>query len=236
MTSIYGMTEAGLKKTGRDARVLPKTVIYDPELTLSLPTAISITSGINAVAHAVEALYACDRNPITEMMAEEGIRTIAKALPVIKQSPRDVDARHNALYGAWLCGTVLGNTGMALHHKLCHTLGGAFNLPHAELHTVILAQVVSFNAADVPDAMRRIKRALEGYETSSAAAALFDLAKENGASVALKDIGSITEADLARAADLAVQTPYWNPRPVGPTQRNDIYQLFLRAYYGERPH
>jgi alcohol dehydrogenase class IV len=235
MTSIYGITEGGLKKTGKDSRVLPKTVIYDPDLTLGLPVGLSVTSAMNAIAHAVEALYARDANPIIQMMAEEGIRALAQALPVIRRAPRDAEGRSDALYGAWLCGTVLGNAGMALHHKLCHTLGGTFNLPHAEVHTVILPHATGFNAGAVPAEMKRVECALGIHGSKSAAAVLFDLARENGAPVALKDIGGIAEADLARAADLAVQAPYWNPRPIGVDQREDIHRLLLNAYHGIRP-
>lgn len=234
MTPIYGITEAGLKKTGKDPRVLPRTVIYDPELTLSLPVAMSVTSGMNAIAHAAEGLYAQDRNPVMELMAEEGIRAIAQALPIIRARKDDVTARSDALYGAWLCGAVLGNVGMALHHKLCHTLGGSFNLPHAEVHTVILPQAMAFNAVAAPDAMARITRALGITGRATAAAGLFDLALNNGAQVALKDIGMRAE-DLDRAADISVSNPYWNPRPFGPAQRDDIRQLLQRAYEGVRP-
>ncbi len=231
MTPIYGVTEAGLKKTGKDPRVLPKTVIYDPELTLSLPAGISVTSGLNAIAHAAEGLYAQDRNPITDLMAEEGIAAIARAIPGIRVNSADIGARSDALYGAWLCGTVLGNVGMALHHKLCHTLGGSFNLPHAEVHAVILPHAMAFNALAAPDAMHRIARALG---CNSAAAGLFDLALNNGAPVALRDIGMKTE-DIDRAADIAVSNPYWNPRPFGVVQRGDIRDLLQRAFEGVRP-
>jgi maleylacetate reductase len=234
MTPIYGITDAGLKKTGKDPRVLPRTVIYDPELTLTLPLAMSVTSGMNAIAHAAEGLYAQDSNPVMDLMAEEGIRAIAQALPAIRQKTDDVAARGDALYGAWLCGAVLGNVGMALHHKLCHTLGGSFNLSHAEVHTVVLPQAMAFNAAAAPDAMRRIERALGTMGRASAAAGLFDLARDNGAPVALKDIG-MKEADLDRAADIAVSNPYWNPRPFGAAQRGDIRELLQRAYEGARP-
>ncbi|OZI59460.1 maleylacetate reductase [Bordetella genomosp. 11] len=235
MTPIYGMTEGGVKKTGKDPRVLPRTVIYDPDLTLRLPVALSITSGMNAIAHAAEGLYAKDGNPIMAMMAEEGIRALAGAMPVLRRQPTDADARADALYGAWLCGTVLGNVGMALHHKLCHTLGGTFNLPHAEVHTVILPQAIAFNAPFARPAMARIERALGTQGASSAAAALFDLARDNGAPVALKVLGGIAEADLAHAADLAVQAPYWNPRQIDAGQRDAIHQLLLAAYHGIRP-
>lgn len=234
MTPIYGITEAGLKKTGKDPRVLPRTVIYDPELTLSLPVHLSVTSGMNAIAHAAEGLYAQDSNPVMDLMAEEGIRAIAQALPGIRRDAHDVTARGDALYGAWLCGAVLGNVGMALHHKLCHTLGGSFNLPHAEVHTVVLPQAMAFNAPAVPQAMKRIERALGRGAGGSAAAGLFDLARENGAPVALKDIG-MKASDLDKAADIAVSNPYWNPRPFGVGERGEIRDLLQRAYEGVRP-
>jgi maleylacetate reductase len=231
MTPIYGLTEAGLKKTGKDFRVLPRTVIYDPELSRSLPVGLSVTSGINAIAHAAEGLYAQDSNPVMDLMAEEGIAAIARALPAIRRSPEDIEARSDALYGAWLCGSVLGNVGMALHHKLCHTLGGSFNLPHAEVHTVVLPHAIAFNAEAAPGAMQRIARALG---TSGAAQGLQALARDNGAPTALKDIG-MQEADLDRAADLAVSNPYWNPRPFGPAERGAIRALLQRAYEGAPP-
>ena len=236
MTPIYGITEAGLKKTGRDTRVLPRTVIYDPDLTLGLPVAMSVTSGMNAIAHAAEGLYAQDRNPIMDLMAEDGIRALAAALPAICRNPADAEGRSDALYGAWLCGLVLGNVGMALHHKLCHTLGGSFNLPHAEVHTVVLPHALAFNAAAAPAAMARIERALglSGEGHASAAAGLFDLARDHGAPVALKDIGMRAE-DLDRAADIAVSQPYWNPRPFGKEQRDAIRSLLDDAYHGVRP-
>ncbi|MBX3656947.1 MAG: maleylacetate reductase [Ramlibacter sp.] len=231
MTPIYGLTEGGLKKTGRDPRVLPRTVIYDPELTLTLPVGLSITSGMNAIAHAAEGLYAQDSNPVMDLMAEEGIAALARALPAIRTDPADVQARGDALYGAWLCGAVLGNVGMSLHHKLCHTLGGSFNLPHAEVHTVVLPQAMAFNAAAAPQAMQRVARALKA---PTAAAGLFDLARDNGAPVALRDLGMQLQ-DLDRAADIAVSNPYWNPRPIGAAQRDDIRALLQRAYDGTRP-
>jgi alcohol dehydrogenase class IV len=228
MTPIYGLTEGGLKRTGKDARVLPRTVIYDPQLTLTLPIGLSVTSGINAIAHAAEGLYAKDSNPIMDLMAEEGIRAIAGALPALCRDPRDPEGRSQALYGAWLCGTVLGNVGMALHHKLCHTLGGSFNLPHAEVHTVVLPQVIAFNAPAIPAAIARIGRAL-GSERP--ARALFDLAHAGGAPVSLRALG-LAENDLDRAATLAVANPYWNPRPI---EHDAIRQLLQHAWEGTRP-
>jgi len=235
MTPIYGITQNGLKQTGKDSRVLPKTVIYDPDLTLALPVSLSVTSAMNAIAHAAEGLYARDGNPIMDMMAEEGIRALASAIPAIRKEAADLEARSDALYGAWLCGAVLGNVGMALHHKLCHVLGGSFNLPHAEVHTVILPHAIGFNAQAAPRAIARIERALDIAGRASAATALFDLAYDNGAPVALKDIGTMTRADLARATDLVVSAPYWNPREIGPAQHADIHRLLLNAFEGVRP-
>ncbi|WP_372659635.1 maleylacetate reductase [Hydrogenophaga sp.] len=228
MTPIYGITEGGLKKTGKDARVLPRCVIYDPELTLALPVGMSVTSGINAIAHAAEGLYASDGNPIMDLMAKEGIAAIGRALPVIQRAADDLEARSDALYGAWLCGTVLGHVGMALHHKLCHTLGGSFNLPHAETHTIVLPHALAYNAAAAPLAMCRIAEALGG---TSAAQAVFDLAQNNGAPVALKHIG-MQAADLDQACDIAMQNQYPNPRPL---ERAAIRQLLQDAFDGVRP-
>ena len=228
MTPIYGITEAGMKKTGKDARVLPRTVIYDPELTMTLPVGMSVTSGINAIAHAAEGLYAVDSNPIMDLMAKEGIAAVGRALPAIKNVAFDLDARTDALYGAWLCGTVLGNVGMALHHKLCHTLGGSFNLPHAQTHTIVLPHALAYNAAAAPVAMAAIAKALGG---SSAAQAVFDLARDNGAAVALKDIG-MEEGDLDRACDIAMKNQYPNPRPL---ERHALRELLQTAFEGIRP-
>jgi alcohol dehydrogenase class IV len=228
MTPIYGLTEGGLKKTGRDPKVLPRTVIYDPLLTLGLPPKISGPSGMNAIAHCVEALYAENANPVTSLMAEEGIRALARSLPRIAADPGDREARGDALYGAWLAGISLGAVGMALHHKLCHTLGGSFSLPHAETHTIVLPHATAYNADAAPDAMSRIARALGAPD---AARGLYDLAARIGAPRALKDIG-LTEQDLDRAAQIATQSPYFNPRPV---TRDGIRRLLEDAYQGRRP-
>ncbi|WP_333988891.1 maleylacetate reductase [Burkholderia cepacia] len=228
MTPIYGLTEGGIKRTGSDARVLPKTVIYDPALTVTLPVELSVTSGLNAIAHAAEGLYANNVNPVMSLVAEEGIRALARGLPGVRRNTADLGARSDALYGAWLCGMVLGNVGMALHHKLCHTLGGSFNLPHAPTHTVVLPHALAYNAAHAPDAMQRIARAIG---TNDAARGLYALALDNGAPVSLKAIG-MQEADLDRAADLAAANPYWNPRPI---ERDGLRALLQDAFDGNLP-
>jgi maleylacetate reductase len=228
MTPIYGLTEGGAKRTGRDARVQPRTVVYDPELTFGLPVALSVTSGLNAIAHAAEGLYARDSNPVLELMAEEGIRALAAGLPRLAAAPRELAARSDCLYGAWLCGTVLGQAGMALHHKLCHVLGGSLDLPHADTHAVMLPHTLAYNAPAAPEAMRRIARAIERPEAS---AGLHELALELGAPTALRDLG-VEAGDLKRIADLALANPYWNPRPL---DSEAIAGLLRRAWAGAPP-
>lgn len=228
MTPIQGITADGVKKTVRDMRMLPKTVIYDPRLLLTLPARIAGPSGMNGIAHCVEALYTQDANPVTSLMAEEGIRALAQSLPTVVREPQNLDARGEALYGAWLAGACLGTVGMALHHKLCHTLGGSFNLPHAETHTIVLPHATRYNAQAAPEAMARIARALGA---SDAAQGLYDLAKTIGAPLALKDIGMPANG-LDRAAELAVTNPYWNPRPL---ERGAIRELLQAAWEGRRP-
>ncbi|GHE22174.1 maleylacetate reductase [Halomonas urumqiensis] len=228
MTPILGETRDGIKTTQRTLDVLPETVIYDVDLTLSLPAVMSGTSGINAIAHAVEALYARDGNPVIALMAEEGIRALAKSLPRIASDPANAEARSDALYGAWLCGTCLGSVGMSLHHKLCHTLGGSFDLPHAETHTIVLPHALAYNAPAVPEAMARIARALG---CTDAAAGLYDLGRSVGAPSGLGEIG-FQAADVDRATEIATQNPYWNPRDV---EAKGIHRLLSDAQAGQRP-
>jgi maleylacetate reductase len=227
VTPILGQTANGEKTTLRDAKVLPEVVIYDPELTLGLPVHMSVTSGLNAMAHAAEGLYAEDRNPITSLMAAEGLRALRDALPTIIWSPRDAEARAKALYGAWLSGTVLGTVGMSLHHKICHTLGGTFELPHADTHAIMLPHTVGFNAAAVPDLLKPVAD-LFG---ATPGAGLYDFVMSVKAPLALRDLG-LKETDLDRAAELATAKPYGNPRPV---DRPAIRKLLQSAWEGRRP-
>jgi maleylacetate reductase len=227
VTPILGQTEDGMKTTLRHPRVLPEAVIYDPNLTLGLPIAISVTSGLNAMAHAIERLYAKDRNPVSSITAVEGLQALHGALPIIVVSPHDLSARSNALYGSWLSGTVLGSVGMAVHHKLCHTLGGAFDRPHSETQAIILPHSVAFNAAAAETELRP----LAGLFGTDLGGGLWDFSLSLGAPMALKQLG-LAEKDLGRATDLVVQDPYWNPRPV---TRPAIRELLQHAYDGVRP-
>lgn len=229
MTPVWGLTEGGQKRTGRDVRVLPRSVVYDPELTLTLPAGLSATSGMNAIAHAVEGLYAPDATPIVSLMAEEGTRALAAALPRVIADGSDLGARGEAQYGAWLCGAVLAATTMSLHHKLCHTLGGTFDLPHAQTHTVVLPHALAYNQPAAPEAVAALSRALGG--APDPARQLWDLAGRLGAPRSLAELG-MKETDVPRAAELAVANPYANPRPV---TRDGVESLLRAAWAGEPP-
>ncbi|MFF7655632.1 maleylacetate reductase [Streptomyces sp. NPDC007983] len=229
MTSVWGLTEGGRKRTGKDPRVLPVSVLYDPELTLSLPAAVSVTSGMNAIAHAVEALYAPDASPIISLMAEEGVRSLAAALPAVVADGKDVQARAEAQYGAWLCGACLGATTMSLHHKLCHALGGTLDLPHAETHTVVLPYALAYNQSAVPDAVSALQRALG--QVSDPATTLWELARRLGAPSSLRELG-MEEDDISRIVEQALTQPYANPRQV---TADGLTRLLSRAWAGEPP-
>ncbi|RSL93119.1 hypothetical protein CEP52_013427 [Fusarium oligoseptatum] len=228
MTPILGETAGGLKTTRRDPSILPGTVIYDVNLTMTLPPGLSATSGVNAIAHAIEALYAPDTNPIIKLLAGEAIRALAASLPVVVKNGSDSDSRSKALYGAWLCGICLGSTAMSLHHKLCHAIGGSFNLPHAETHTILLPHTVAYNSSAVPDAMRLLAEALPG-SGGDAIQGLNSLLDQLGVKRALKEYG-LQEDDIDQAASLAVRDQYSNPRPV---VEEKVRELVRRAWAGE---
>ncbi len=229
VTPIWGLTAGQRKQTGRAVEVLPKVVIYDPELTYSLPSNVTGPSAMNALAHCVEALYAPGANPVTSLLAEDGIRRIAHGLPTALAQPDHLDARSELLYGAYLAGAVLAAAGAGLHHKICHVLGGAYNLPHAELHTVILPYVAAFNQPALSDVMGRIARALNSV---SAAAGLYDLARHSGAPAGLKDLG-VRRENLDEATGLVLAAaPQDNPRPI---DRAGVRQILESAYTGLRP-
>jgi len=188
MTPIYGLTGDRHKQTGKSARVLPKTVVYDPLLTLALPAGVTGPSAFNSLAHCVEALYVPGNNPVTSAIALEGVRAISDALPRVMRAPSDVDARSDLLYGAMLGGMALGQTGSGFHHRLCHILGGKFNLVHADAHSVILPHVVAFNAPALPREMSGLADAL-GMPGGDPATALWDLARDCGIPTDLKSLG-----------------------------------------------
>jgi len=226
-TPIIGETSDGRKHTQRTLKVLPEVIIYDVDLTLTLPSALTATSGMNAIAHSVEALYAKDANPIVTALAEQSIAALARALPRLAAIPHDAEARADALYGAWLAGICLGSVGMSLHHKLCHTLGGTFDLPHAETHSVVLPYALGYNAPAVPDALDRIAKALG---TRDAVQGLHALGRTIGVPQSLRELGMPRDG-IAQAAELALTNAYWNPRPL---EKAAILELLNRAWEGRQ--
>jgi maleylacetate reductase len=230
MTPIYGVTGEH-KQTGRDLRALPRTVIYDPLLTVGMPPAITASSGFNALAHCVEGLYAPGSNPIVGLHAVEGVRAMATALPAAVDRPDDLDARGLALYGAYLAGAVLAVAGTALHHKLCHVLGGTFGLVHGDVNAVVLPHVVAYNADAAPGAMTAVAVSLDA-RPGEAATALRNLADRIGAPTSLAGLGMPADG-LDLAAERAVaETGTTNPRPPDVAS---LRALLQRAFDGAPP-
>jgi maleylacetate reductase len=228
MTDILGETAAGEKTTRRDPAIRPEVVVYDIDLTLTLPVGLTVTSGLNAIAHGMEALYAPDRNPVIEAMVRDALPAFRDALPVIVANPADAGARGAALFAAWCCSTALGYASMALHHKLAHVLGGSFGLPHAETHAVLLPHTTAYNEGAVGGLLDPIA---ETFGQGRAGKGLWNFAKALGAPLRLADLG-LTEADLDRATEIAVKNPYANPQPV---TRDGIRHLLQQAYDGQCP-
>jgi maleylacetate reductase len=227
-TKILGQTENGIKTTLTDPRVQPEVILYDAELVRGLPIEMTVTSALNAMAHAAEGLYAKDRNPVSTLLAIEGLQAFKASLGRVVANPDDLDARGQTLYAAWLCGTVLNQVGMALHHKLCHTLGGSFDLPHAEIHAVILPHAIAFNARAAGEELAPITDIFGGGTPGDA---LYQFAKELDAPLSLRELG-LAQADLTKAAELATTKPYWNPQPV---TKDDISALLAAAWRGDPP-
>jgi maleylacetate reductase len=225
MTPIWGITTAARKETGRDLRVLPRTVVYDPALTVSLPPLASAASGMNALAHCVEAMWTAAANPVTDAVAAEGIALLASGLRGAVREPRDLGARATALRGAWLGGTALAVAGTGLHHKICHVLGGTFGLPHAEVHAIVLPWVVDRYREAAPEATARIARALDAAD---AVAGLRELADDLGLGAGLADLG-LREEDLDLAAELAAAVA---PAVPAPTGEAEIRAILERAMSG----
>jgi maleylacetate reductase len=228
MTPIWGITDHGDKTTGRDVRVLPRTVVYDPDLTLTLPASLSISSGLNALAHAAEALYAPDRSPITDMMAGEAASALTAAIPAVASNPRDIAARTELLYGAWLAGACLGATSMSLHHKLCHIIGGTFDLPHAEVHAVVLPHVLAYNLVCSPRAMDVLSRAVAAPDPAHA---IYTLNHRIGSATSLQALG-MDSGDIDLVVSKATANPYANPRPVS---AEAIRVIVSSAFAGSTP-
>jgi maleylacetate reductase len=228
VTPIYGLTGPEGKRTGRDLRVLPKVVVYDPALTTGLPPEVTGPSGMNALAHCVEATYAPGANPVTSLLAEEGARALARGLPLAVSDPADLAARADALLGAWLAGAAMAAAGVGIHHQLCHLLGGAYRLPHAELHAVVLPHAVAFVA---PAARPQLARLAGALGVEEVAGGIWDLGRRLGAPASLAELG-LAETELDRAAAQAVARVVQAPRRAGVSE---LRALLGAAWQGRRP-
>lgn len=228
MTPIHGVTVDGLKRTGKDPKAKPHTVVYDPVLSRGLSMGVTAGSVMNAIAHCVEALYAEHRNPVTSLMAMEGLRALNSGLARVVSDRFDPDGRASLLFGACLAGTALGSVGMAIHHKICHVLGGTFGLAHGDANAVVLPHVVAANAAAEPAVIADIAEVLG---VPDAATGLYELAAAAGAPTSLAHLG-MEAKDLDRVADIVVEHPGFNPRPV---ERAWIRELLEDAFKGKKP-
>ena len=212
--------------SGYGPEALPATAIYDPELTLDLPVRVSAASGMNAMAHAVESLYGIDTNPVVETMAEEAVRLLGSSLPRLVQNPRDLPARTEVLYGAWLAGNFRAKVG--LEHAIAQRVRQWFNLEHAQCHAIATPYAIGFNAAAAPEAMARIKRALG---VGDAARGLYDLNVRLGLPTGLKDIG-MRETDIGKAVEVLSVVKITHPKPV---TKADFVNVITQAYTGAPP-
>jgi alcohol dehydrogenase class IV len=229
VTPVWGLTQGSRKTTGTDPKVLPRTVVYDPDLTLTLPTALSVASGLNAMAHCVEAFWAPRRNPVSSAVAEDGIRHLAAGLPAVAADPEDGGARADLLLGAYLAGSAFAVAGSGLHHKICHVLGGAFDLPHAETHAIVLPYVLAFNA---PNASRAASRIAAALGRDDAVQGLHEFGQELGVPAGLRELG-LGEADVdAVLEDILALAPADNPTPV---TADGVRTLLHAAWSGTAP-
>jgi maleylacetate reductase len=228
-TPVWGLTEGAAKTTGTDLKVLPRVIIYDAALTTSLPVDMSVASGLNALAHCVDAMWGPNADPINAALAAEGIRSLAAGLPQVVADPEGIEGREHTLYAAYLSAAAFASAGSGLHHKICHVLGGKYNLPHAQTHATVLPYVLAFNGPQAPDAERRIAAA---FGSATAIEGLQTLKRQLNAPHALRDYG-FTEESIADAADAILPSvPPSNPRPVS---AQDLRALLRAAWSGAAP-
>jgi maleylacetate reductase len=229
MTPIYGLTSDGDKKTARDARALPRIVVYDPRLLTTLPAAVVGPSGLNALAHCAEALWAANADPVTDAVALDGARRLRQYLPAAYATD-DPAARGHVLIAACLAGLALGTVGTSLHHALCHLLGGMFDAPHAETHAIVLPYAVSYLRSAVPQAARRLAGAMDTTE-HDLAVSIWSLGRSVGTPAGLRSIG-IGEDQVAMIARAALAGNLPSPRPL---EYEALYETLHAAWAGQRP-
>lgn len=233
-TNVWGLTEKGVKTTGADNAVLPASVIYDSELTVTLPVDLSVASGLNALAHCIDSLWAPRADPINAALCLEGARALATGLPEVVADPGGIDGRDRCLYGAYLAAVGFASAGAGMHHQICHVLGGAYGLPHAQTHAVVLPYVLAFNAASLPTLGRRLAVALGSptpTDPDAASAALDELRRRSNAPTSLAELG-MREADLPDAVRRCLAAvPDTNPTPVTP---RNLTELLYAAWSGRQ--
>jgi maleylacetate reductase len=228
-TPVWGLTEQARKTTGTDPRVLPRTVVYDPELSVSLPVGLTVASGLNALAHCVDSQWAPKVDPINAALGLEGARALVRGLRQVVADGAGLDGRSRLLYGAYLAGVSFASAGSGLHHKICHVLGGTWNLPHAQTHAVVLPHVLAFNASGAPEASRRLA---EVFGAEDAVVGLLAIYDDLDAPRSLQALG-LPESALPEAAAMVVTAaPPDNPRPV---THDAMERLLRRAWSGARP-
>ncbi|WP_030509625.1 maleylacetate reductase [Microbispora rosea] len=227
-TNVWGLTEGGTKTTGVDDKVLPRSIVYDAGLLTSLPADMSVASGLNALAHCVDSMWGPRADPVDRALAGEGVRALAAGLPVVAADGGAIEGIEQTLYGAYLAAVAFASAGSGLHHKICHVLGGMFDLPHAQTHAVVLPHVLAFNAPSAPEAERRIAAA---FGAATAVEGLAALRAEVGAPRALKDYGMPEEGIAKAVAPIMAALPAGNPTFV--TEEN-LTALLRAAWEGER--
>jgi len=227
------MIENGAKRQQKDPSMLARVRVYDSDYSASLPIAFSMTSGMHAMAHAVCKLCNPTAHRLELLHAEEAIRVMVASLRRIKTAEEpQPEARSDALYGAWLCGNLIGTT--TLQYKLAHVIGGTFKTPHAETHVVVLPHYIAFNEAAAPTVSDRIRRALGASEGKSAAQAMHDLYVELGAPTSLKELG-FKEEDLPRAVDLVMEGTKTHAANYGEYERATVENILTNVYHGRSP-
>ena len=228
-TDVWGLTQGERKTTGQDAKVLPRSVVYDAGLLVSLPVELSVASGLNAVAHCVDSMWAPRADPINRALALEGIRALSAGLPEVVRSPRELGGREQTLYGAYLAAVAFASARSGLHHKICHVLGGMYNLPHAQTHAVVLPHVLVLNAPAVPELERRLA---DAFGAATASGGLQSLREQIDAPRALRDYG-LREADIPAAVEAVLAAaPSGNPTPVN---ADNLAELLRHAWAGQEP-
>ncbi|GAA1964877.1 maleylacetate reductase [Nocardioides panacihumi] len=228
-TDVWGLTEGGTKTTGVDRLVLPASIVYDAGLLTSLPRDTAVASGLNAMAHCVDSMWGPRVDPLDQALAGEGIRALATGLAAAGGDSTSLEGIEQTLYGAYLGAVAFSSAGSGMHHKICHVLGGMFNLPHAQTHAVVLPHVLAFNAPNAADAERRIARA---FEADSAAEGLAALRRVLDAPRALRDYGMPEDGIVASVAPILAAVPANNPTPVN---AENLTELLHAAWAGEEP-